>query len=196
MTPLLMLALLVGQARALQPGSSPAASAPQARPQIILAFAEDPHRPLTAARLQRQRPGSEMYIQGDRSLLELSVRRLRAARLWSEPPPHLLELRGPCDTVGQLTAFVPVLDRFPAPGRLTVVTSRGHLGRALAIARTLTVLRGWQVDGAAVDAGFVAPQHPLSTPRDVMRALLWNVTGWHGRPGNCSQRPVEPSRFR
>jgi len=187
MTPLPMLALLLGQV-VVSPATDP--------PQIVLAFAEDPHRPLLAARLQRQRPGSQLYIQGDRSLLDLSVRRLKAARLWSAPPPHLLELRGPCDTVGQLVAFLPVLDRFPSPGRLTVVTSRGHLGRAVAIARTLTVLRGWHVDGSAVDAGFVTPQHPLSTPRDVLRALLWRVTGWHGRLGACSQAPVDPRRFR
>jgi hypothetical protein len=188
---LLMLALLEGQHRAHPPTSIAAAEVARDNPEIILAFAEDPHRPLTAAGLQIQRPGSRLYIQGDRSLLELSVRRLEAARLWPEPPPHLLELSGTCDTVAQLAEFVPVLDRFPRPGRLTVVTSRDHLARSLAIARTLTILRGWHVEGSPVDAGFVTRQHPLSTPRDVMRALLWRLTGWHGRLSGCSQRPLD-----
>jgi uncharacterized SAM-binding protein YcdF (DUF218 family) len=161
---------------------------------IIVAFAEDPHRTLAAARLQRQRPRSRLFIQGSRSLLELSERRLKAAGLWSESPPQLLELRGTCDTVGQLTELATLLERSFRPGRLTLVTSRPHLTRSLAIARPLTARRGWSVAGLPVDAGFVAPQHPLSTPRDVLRSLLWRLTGWHGRLSPCSQHLVEASR--
>ncbi len=158
-------------------------------PEMIVAFAEDPHRSLAAARLQRQRPNARLLIQGSRSLLELSERRLKAARLWSDPPPRLLELRGHCDTVGQLTQLVPLLERQSVPGRLTVVTSRPHLQRSVAIAHVLTFQRGWRVAGVAVDEGFITPQHPLSTPRDMLRALLWRLTGWHGRLSRCSQHP-------
>jgi uncharacterized SAM-binding protein YcdF (DUF218 family) len=186
----LLLVLLAAQSWAVPRLATTNPHDAEVAPEIIVAFAEDPHRSLTAARLQRLRPGSELFIQGNLPLLELSVRRLKAARLWSQPPPRLLELRGSCDTVGQLTELVTLLDRLPRPGRLTVVTSRAHLARAVAIARTLTILRGWEVAGAPVDAGFVAPQNPLATPRDVLRALLWRVTGWHGRPRPCRQREM------
>lgn len=186
-----LLALLGGLQRGSAPASTTTAAVGRDPAEIILAFAEDPHRSLTAARLQRRRPGSQLYIQGDRHLLELSRRRLKAAGLWPEPPPHLLELSGTCDTVAQLTEFVPLLDRFPRPGRWTVVTSREHLDRSLAIARILTSMRGWQVEGSPVDEGFVAPQHPFGTPRDALRALLWRVTGWHGRLAPCRQKEID-----
>jgi uncharacterized SAM-binding protein YcdF (DUF218 family) len=175
-----------------QPAS--AANLLHAPADIIVAFAEDPNRTLAAARLHRQRPGSVLLIQGSRSLLELSERRLKAARLWPEPPPRLLELGGTCDTVGQLSELARLLERSFRPGRLTVVTSRSHLHRSVAIARTLTAHRGWTVAGQPVDAGFVAPQHPLSTPRDVLRALLWRLTGWHGRFSQCRQHPLDGGR--
>ena len=84
-----------------------------------------------------------------------------------------------CDTVGQITSLADWLKQFPAPGRVTIVTSQGHIERAMAIAKIVLVNQGWQADGFGVFSGDHRPDQDFQLIRDQIRSYLWRLTGWH-----------------
>ena len=86
-----------------------------------------------------------------------------------------------CDTVGQVTHLARLVETWPKPGRITIVTAPTHLDRTLAIARIVYAGTGWEVVGSEAETGDLRPESQLRLWRDQLRASLWRLTGWDGR---------------
>ncbi|MCS5691892.1 YdcF family protein [Cyanobium sp. FGCU-6] len=153
-------------------------SATRGPDEVITTFVEDPQRTIGAITLWRERPGSVLVLQGRTSSQAENRTYLVSQGRWPSDERGMVALTAGCDTVGQLAALERWLRLRRTPGRLTVVTSPAHLGRAMAIARILIGSRGWHVEGVSVITGDNQPESELRSLRDQGRAQLLRAVGW------------------
>ena len=154
-------------------------SATRGPDEVITTFVEDPQRTIGAITLWRERPGSVLVLQGRTSSQAENRTYLISQGRWPSDERGMVALTSGCDTVGQLAALERWLrQRGTPPGRLTLVTSPAHLGRAMAIARILIGSSGWRVEGVSVITGDNRPESELRSLRDQGRAQLLRAVGW------------------
>jgi uncharacterized SAM-binding protein YcdF (DUF218 family) len=167
---------------------------PEDAPEVISVFVEDPQRTIAAIDLWRRTPGSILVMQGRPSSQQDSRTYLQAQNKWPEDRRGIITLTKGCDTVGQIAALSNWFAQFPAPGKVTLVTSPAHLPRTVSIGRIMLESKGWQVQGIPVVTGDNRPESPWRTLRDQVRAQLFRLSGWTGTTqAFCDQR--EAARF-
>jgi hypothetical protein len=148
---------------------------------VITALIDDPWRSQSALMLWNQQPGAYLVLQGNAEYQAITYIHLRNRGLWPQDTSKVIRLLPGCDTVGQVTKLAELLDRWPKPGRLTIVTAETHMARTMAIARIVYAGKGWQLDGSDADTGDLRPESQLRLWRDQLRSYLWRLTGWDGR---------------
>ncbi len=149
--------------------------------QVISAFIEDPWRSQSALLLWRERPGAYLVLQGNAEYQAITYNHLKDRQLWPQDSSKVVRLLPACDTVGLVTHLARMLEKWPKPGRVTIVTAPTHMDRTMAIARIVYAGTGWQVEGADAQTGDLRPESQLRLWRDQLRASLWRLTGWDGR---------------
>ncbi len=168
--------------RPASPGPGTAGSLAIPGPWVITALIDDPWRSQSALLLWRQQPGAFLVLQGNAEYQTITYTHLRNRGLWPQDTSKIIRLLPGCDTVGQVTELADLLKRWPQPGRLTIVTAETHMARTMAIADIVYKGSGWQLDGADAVTGDLRPESQLRLWRDQVRAVLWRLTGWDGRP--------------
>ncbi len=149
--------------------------------QVISAFIEDPWRSQSAVLLWRERPGALLVLQGNAEYQAITYNHLKDRQLWPRDSSRVVRLLPACDTVGLVTHLARLVENWPKPGRITIVTAPTHMDRTMAIARIVYAGTGWQVDGSDAETGDLRPESQLRLWRDQLRASLWRLTGWDGR---------------
>ncbi len=149
--------------------------------QVISAFIEDPWRSQSALLLWRDRPGAYLVLQGNAEYQAITYNHLKDRQLWPRDSSRVIRLLPACDTVGLVTHLARLVETWPKPGRITIVTAPTHMDRTMAIARIVYAGTGWQVEGSDADTGDLRPESQLRLWRDQVRATLWRLTGWDGR---------------
>ncbi|MDM7935841.1 MAG: hypothetical protein QUV06_00045 [Cyanobium sp. CZS 48M] len=174
------------------------ALAPRLRPQsgalAVVVLAEDPRRTAAALEIWPRIPSAWLVPQAGPSLQRAVQAQLQARQL----PPSLRERVRPLtcglDTLGQITCLAEALRHWrrspngPAIGSVLLVTGEEHLPRALAVARIVLGSQGLPVSGWHANTQ-AAPEDPLRTQRDRLRAQLWRATGWDGHPPFLGRGP-------
>ncbi|MCT0219817.1 hypothetical protein KQ304_12590 [Synechococcus sp. CS-1329] len=172
--------------------------APRLRPRsgslAVVVLAEDPRRTEAALEIWPRIPAAWLVPHAGPSLQRAVQAQLQARPL----PPSLRERVKPLtcglDTLGQLTCLAEALRRWrrsangPAIGSVLLVTGEEHLPRAMAIARLVLGAEGLPVTGWPARTK-AAPEDPLRTQRDRLRAQLWRATGWDGHPPFLGRAP-------
>ena len=156
-------------------------SAPISGTDVISVFIEDPWRSQSALLLWRNRPGAYLVLQGNAEYQAITTSHLRNRQLLPRDTSRIVRLLPGCDTVGQVTHLARLVETWPKPGRITIVTAPTHLDRTLAIARLVYAGTGWEVVGSEAETGDLRPESQLRLWRDQLRASLWRLTGWDGR---------------
>ncbi|MBM5823300.1 MAG: hypothetical protein FJ082_12830 [Cyanobacteria bacterium K_Offshore_surface_m2_011] len=156
-------------------------SAPISGTDVISVFIEDPWRSQSALLLWRNRPGAYLVLQGNAEYQAITTSHLRNRQLLPRDTSRIVRLLPGCDTVGQVTHLARLVETWPKPGRITIVTAPTHLDRTLAIARIVYAGTGWEVVGSEAETGDLRPESQLRLWRDQLRASLWRLTGWDGR---------------
>lgn len=155
--------------------------APATGPDVISAFIEDPWRSQSALLLWRDRPGAYLVLQGNAEYQAITTSHLRNRQLLPRDTARIVRLLPGCDTVGQVTHLARLVETWPKPGQITIVTAPTHLERTMAIARIVYAGTGWRVVGSEAETGDLRPESQLRLRRDQLRASLWRLTGWDGR---------------
>jgi hypothetical protein len=160
----------------------------------VVVLAEDPRRTEAALDYWLQLPKAWLVVQTgppgqQASRLQLAERRPSAQAL-----ARVRSISCGLDTLSQLTCLAEAMRRWrrsasgPAIGSVTLVTGEEHLPRALAIGRIVLGSEGIAVTGLAARTDN-APEDPLRSYRDRLRAQLWRATGWDRRPPFLGRRP-------
>lgn len=173
-------------ARGASPPPSPQAltsvpKAPATGPDVITALIDDPWRGQSAMLLWRDRPGAYLVLQGNAEYQAITTNHLKDRQLWPRDTSRIVRLLPACDTVGQVTHLAKLLEKWPKPGQVTIVTAPTHMERTMAIARIVYAGTGWRVVGSEAETGDLRPESQLRLRRDQLRASLWRLTGWDGR---------------
>lgn len=154
---------------------------PATGPDVITALIDDPWRSQSAMLLWRDRPGAYLVLQGNAEYQAITTNHLKNRQLWPRDTSRIVRLLPACDTVGQVTHLARLLDNWPKPGQLTIVTAPTHMERTMAIARIVYAGTGWRVVASEAETGDLRPESQLRLRRDQLRASLWRLTGWDGR---------------
>jgi uncharacterized SAM-binding protein YcdF (DUF218 family) len=131
--------------------------------------------------LWRDRPGAYLVLQGNAEYQAITTNHLKDRQLWPQDTSKIVRLLPACDTVGLVTHLARLLETWPKPGQVTIVTAPTHMERTMAIARIVYAGTGWQVVGSEAETGDLRPESQLRLWRDQLRASLWRLTGWDGR---------------
>ncbi|MBC1262443.1 hypothetical protein FQK07_14535 [Synechococcus sp. BSF8S] len=175
------------------PALAPRLRAPSGALAVVV-LAEDPRRTAAALEIWPRIPSAWLVPHAGPSLQRAVQAQLQARRLPPSTRERVRPLTCGLDTLGQLTCLAEALRRWrrsaggPAIGSVLLVTGEEHLPRALAIAHIVLGAEGLAVTGCPARTQ-AAPEDPLRTQRDRLRAQLWRATGWDGHPPFLGQAP-------